>query len=86
MKLVHSRDIRLSAPIYNAIFTAIQKEQNLQASDLIKFKSGQEVQKQAKRYKEMNGRITTLLRRYTEGMISKKDFIRAVGYNITLNV
>ena len=73
-------------PSIMRFFTAIQKEQNLQASDLIKFKSGQEVQKQEKRYKEMDGRIRTLLRRYREDIISKKDFIRGVGYNITLNV
>ena len=30
-----------------------------------------EVQKQYKRYKEMNARITTLLRRYREGIINK---------------
>ena len=67
-------------------FTTIQKEQNLQTSDLMKFKSGQDVQKQNKTYRDMNARLVTLLRRYREGIISKKEFIRGVGFHITLNV
>ena len=75
-----------SYPSLIRFFTAIQKEQNLQASDLVKFKSGQDVQKQKKTYRDMNARLVTLLRRYREGIISKKEFIRGVGFNITLNV
>ena len=49
-----------SHPSLMRFFTAIQKEQNLQASDLMKFKSGQYVQKQKKRYRDMNTRLLTI--------------------------
>lgn len=65
---------------------AIQKEEALQAAELYKFKAGNEIQKQEKKYADINKRIKVLIRRLTEDIIDRQEFLRGVGYNISMNV
>ena len=67
-------------------FAALQREENLQVNDLFRFKAGHDVQKSKKTVKNMNKRLTTLITRLAEGTIERAEFLRGVGYAITLNV
>lgn len=65
---------------------AIQKEEALQAAEIFKFKAGNEIQRQEKKYIDINKRLKVLIRRLVEEIIDRKEFLRGVGYNISLNV
>ena len=72
-------------PSIYRFFHALQKEEVLQVGDLNKLRAGNDLQKQKKIYQEAYKRITTLLERYQQNECGRKEFLRGVGYNISMN-
>ena len=72
-------------PSIYRFFHALQKEEVLQVGDLNKLRAGNDLQKQKKIYQEANKRITTLMERYQQNECGRKEFLRGVGYNISMN-
>ena len=67
-------------------FSTIQKEEGLQDADLTALMAGQEIQKQKKKYKDVNDRLKILIENYDNDAITREKFVRLVSHNINLNV
>ena len=67
-------------------FSAIQKEEGLQNADLTALMAGQEIQKQKKKYKDVNDRLKILIENYDNDAITREEFVRGVSHNINLNI
>ena len=48
--------------------------------------AGQEIQKQKKKYKDVNDRLKILIENYDNDAITREEFVRGVSHNINLNV
>ena len=67
-------------------FSALQKEEDLQAADLTAFMAGQEIQKQKKKYRDLNDRQKDLIEKYENDAITREEFLKGILYNINFNV
>lgn len=64
----------------------LQREQVLATADIQMWRIGQEPPQQERRYRQVNERLTALIRAHENGERSTQEFITAVGYHLSLNV
>ena len=66
--------------------SASQKEEGQEDADLTAFMVDQEIQKQKKKYEDVNDRLKTLIEKYENNAITREEFLKGVLHNINFNV